>query len=67
MNRCTARLLLISSLHAAEPDTRLVRETTALTPEQEKAALHVPPGFEVQLFASEPMINKPIIILRSAF
>ncbi len=49
---------LTSALHAA--DTRLVRETEALTPEQERDALHVPPGFEVQLFASEPMINKPI-------
>jgi putative heme-binding domain-containing protein len=51
---------ILTVLHAAEPDTRLVRETAALTPDQEKAALHVPPGFEVQLFASEPMINKPI-------
>jgi putative heme-binding domain-containing protein len=51
---------ILTVLHAAEPDTRLVRETVALTPEQERAALHVPPGFEVQLFASEPMINKPI-------
>ena len=51
---------ILTVLHAAEPDTRLVRETAALTPEQERAALHVPPGFEVQLFASEPMINKPI-------
>lgn len=41
-------------------DTRLVRETEALTPEQEQKALHVPEGFEIQLFASEPMINKPI-------
>ena len=41
-------------------DTRLVRETEALTPEQERTALHVPEGFELQLFASEPMINKPI-------
>ncbi len=39
---------------------RLVRETEALTPDQERAGLHVPPGFTVQLFASEPMINKPI-------
>ncbi len=51
---------ILTVLHAAEPDTRLVRETAALSPEQERAALHVPPGFEVQLFASEPMINKPI-------
>ncbi len=58
--RCALFFSLISLLSAAEPDTRLVRETAALTPEQEKAALHVPPGFEVHLFASEPMINKPI-------
>jgi putative heme-binding domain-containing protein len=51
---------LVFSLHAAEDKMRLVRETDALTPEQERAGLHVPPGFTVQLFASEPMINKPI-------
>lgn len=49
-----------TSLHAAEDKMRLVRETDALTPDQERAGLHVPPGFTVQLFASEPMINKPI-------
>jgi len=51
---------LSASLHAAEDKMRLVRETEALTPEQERTGLHVPPGFTVQLFASEPMINKPI-------
>ena len=51
---------LAASLHAAEDKMRLVRETDALTPEQERGGLHVPPGFTVQLFASEPMINKPI-------
>ncbi|WP_395732328.1 PVC-type heme-binding CxxCH protein [Prosthecobacter sp.] len=51
---------LAVSLHAAEDKLRLVRETDALTPEQERAGLHVPPGFTVQLFAGEPMINKPI-------
>jgi hypothetical protein len=66
--RCNALMsfsrtaLLVLGLNAAlqAADTRLVRETDALTPEQERAALHVPPEFEVQLFASEPMINKPI-------
>lgn len=48
------------SLHAAESQDRLVRGTEPLTAEQERAALHVPPGFELQLFASEPMINKPV-------
>jgi len=58
--RCLAACLFIAVpfLHAA--DTRLVRETEALTPAQEQTKLHVPPGFTVQLFASEPMINKPI-------
>ncbi len=58
--RLSLLILLSSVIHAAEPDTRLVRETDALSPEAERAALHVPPGFEVQLFASEPQINKPI-------
>jgi len=30
------------------------------TPEAERAALHVPPGFEVQLVAAEPDIDKPM-------
>lgn len=61
MFRLFGLLILISTtLHAAESKDRLVRETEPLTAEKEKAALHVPQGFEVQLFASEPMINKPI-------
>lgn len=61
LSRCflTACTLAVS-LHAAEDKMRLVRETEALTPEQERTGLHVPDGFTVQLFASEPMINKPI-------
>jgi putative heme-binding domain-containing protein len=44
------------------PDTRIVRETEALSAEEERSKLQVSEGFEVQLFASEPMINKPINI-----
>ena len=59
--RCLVTACTLSaSLHAAEDKMRLVRETDALIPEQERTGLHVPPGFTVQLFASEPMINKPI-------
>ena len=59
--RCLAIVVAsVSLLHAAEDNLRLVRESDALTPEQERAGFHVPEGFEVQLFASEPMINKPI-------
>ena len=53
-------LFFVGALLAAEPKDRLIRDTPALTPEAEHAALHVPPGFEVQLFAAEPQINKPI-------
>ncbi len=59
-HRLAACLLALASGSSAIADTRLVRETEALTPEQEQARLHVPEGFEIQLFASEPMINKPI-------
>lgn len=57
--------LLLSLLALALPalaDTRLVRETEALSPAEEQTKLQVPDGFEIQLFASEPMINKPINI-----
>ena len=30
------------------------------TPDDERKALHVPPGFEIQLVASEPDIHKPL-------
>ena len=30
------------------------------TPEEEQKALHVPPGFEIQLVAAEPDIHKPL-------
>ncbi len=53
-------LILALPLFAAEPKDRLIRETPALSPEAERAALHVPEGFDVQLFAAEPQINKPI-------
>ena len=44
----------------AEDASRLVRATDPLPAEREQAALHAPEGFAVQLFASEPMINKPV-------
>lgn len=54
-------LALTISAHAeTESPLRLIRTTDALTPVEEQKGLHVPEGFEVQLFASEPMINKPI-------
>jgi putative heme-binding domain-containing protein len=58
--------LLADQDRAAEPITKPeiygqgVRETTALTPEQERAGFHLPDGFEAQLFVSEPEIAKPL-------
>ena len=45
---------------AQDPFAENVRKTEALTPDGERAALHVPAGFEVQLVASEPAIGKPM-------
>src|SRR5437660_8227774 len=44
----------------ADPFAENVRPTDALTPEQERKSFHLPPGFEIQLVASEPDINKPM-------
>ncbi len=37
-----------------------IRPTDPRTPEEERKGFILPPGFEVQLFASEPDIDKPI-------
>src|SRR6185295_14572676 len=50
--------LLASVLLAAEPPH--VATTKHLSPAEEHAKLHLPPGFELQLVASEPDIHKPM-------
>lgn len=51
---------------AAEPKTKAeiygqgVRETPKLSPEEEQSGFHLPDGFEIQLVAAEPEINKPL-------
>ncbi|HLW65484.1 MAG TPA: PVC-type heme-binding CxxCH protein, partial [Gemmataceae bacterium] len=61
--RLLALLMLLgisaSTLHADPP---VVASTPHLTPEQEKAKFHLPPGFEAQLVAAEPDIRKPMNI-----
>src|SRR5882724_10673742 len=52
--------LVSCSLFGADPFEDFIRKTDALTPEQERASLHLPPGFEIQLVASEPDIGKPM-------
>jgi len=53
-------LLGLSSALAADPFEDVIRKTEPLTPERERKAFHLPPGFEIQLVASEPQIGKPM-------
>ncbi len=53
-------LALVTSLAAEDPFQSNVRPTEPLTPQQELASFQVPPGFEVQLVAAEPDIQKPM-------
>lgn len=39
-----------------------IRSTEARTPEEERTGFKLPDGFEIQLYASEPDIGKPINI-----
>jgi putative heme-binding domain-containing protein len=43
-----------------DPFEDFIRKTGPLTPEEERKAFHLPPGFEIQLVASEPEIGKPM-------
>ncbi|MGD9723054.1 MAG: PVC-type heme-binding CxxCH protein [Pirellulales bacterium] len=40
----------------------LVAPTDARSPQEQQKLFHLPPGFEIQLFASEPAIHKPMNI-----
>jgi putative heme-binding domain-containing protein len=45
-----------------DPYAQFIPPTGPLAPEEERAQLKVPPGFEVELFAAEPAIRKPMNI-----
>jgi putative heme-binding domain-containing protein len=60
-------LLLLSCRESSEPPSpeidpfgQNIRSTDPLDPAQERLALHLAEGFEIQLFASEPDIAKPL-------
>jgi putative heme-binding domain-containing protein len=56
-------LLLAPSLALAADDVRGDNpDSLPSTPEEERAKFHLPPGFEIQLVAAEPDIQKPINI-----
>ena len=52
--------LSISAARGEDPFSAAIRPTDAKTPEDERRSFHVPPGFEVQLVAAEPEIQKPM-------
>jgi putative heme-binding domain-containing protein len=47
-------------LHAADPFAEGVRPTPWQSPADQQKSFKVPPGFEIQLVAAEPQINKPM-------
>jgi glucose/arabinose dehydrogenase len=53
-------LAIAATTRAADPFAENVRSTPPRSPEEERSALHVPQGFEVQLVACEPDIAKPM-------
>src|SRR5215468_8787334 len=56
-------LLLGTGLAAAQRgEPPLVAPTDPLPPAKQREKFHLPPGFEIQLVAAEPDINKPINI-----
>src|SRR5947209_4206758 len=57
---CLLLALLTPALARAQPEPPPVAPTEARTPEGERRGFHLPPGFEVQLVASEPDVIHPI-------
>jgi len=52
--------LLLAACGLISAQDHLVRETEPLTPDEELKSFRIRDGFEIALFVSEPMINKPI-------
>src|SRR5947209_1129855 len=59
---CSATLaVLLANGGATEPPGRgNAPDSPPRSPEEERASFHLPPGFEIQLVAAEPEIQKPI-------
>ena len=55
-----AALLAGGRAFADNPFSEIIRKTDPKTPEEERKAFHLPPGFDIELVAAEPAIGKPI-------
>lgn len=53
-------VLLTVPTVAQDPFASQVRPTEPLTPQEQLTKFHLPEGFEIQLFAAEPAIQKPM-------
>jgi putative heme-binding domain-containing protein len=58
----TLPLLLVSAFELYAAPNPNIADTDPRSPADEAKAIHLPPGFEIQLVASEPDINKPLNI-----
>jgi putative heme-binding domain-containing protein len=58
----SASFTLVPIARAVDPFQENVRPTNAIPAEAEAKSFHLPPGFEIQLVASEPEIGKPFNI-----
>ncbi len=57
---CCTTVVEDESKYSGDLFTESIRSTEPLTAQEELAGFKLPPGFEIQLFASEPNIDKPI-------
>src|SRR5215212_9018970 len=57
---CTLLLLTLCALPAASQEPPAVATQDPLSPQEEQKRFVLPPGFEIQLVASEPDIAKPM-------
>ncbi|WP_166820360.1 DUF7133 domain-containing protein [Thalassoroseus pseudoceratinae] len=55
---CGVGLLLTGAVFAQSPE--LIAPTKPLSPAEQRKKFHLPPGFEIQLVASEPTIGQPM-------
>ena len=46
--------------NAEDPFKAHVRPTPPRSPAEERSSFHLPPGFQIELFAAEPVISKPM-------
>src|SRR6266446_2238471 len=60
MRRVLLLFVLVPFCAGSAHGQPLVAETRPLTPTEQRAKFHLPPGFEIQLVAQEPEIHKPM-------